>query len=158
LNKAPELDINDPSSLDRIIKEKISLLQVFRIASEYDNVCAEWVDNYPITFDVAYPYLMQQIEENGNLNVAVIHTFLNVLSKYPDSFIARKIGIEKAREVSSMAAEVLRFGGLKTQKGKEMLREFDLKLRKSDSLLNPGTTADIIAAALALCVLSGYRS
>ncbi|NWF87575.1 triphosphoribosyl-dephospho-CoA synthase [Candidatus Bathyarchaeota archaeon] len=157
LNKAPELDVNDSSSLDRIVKEKISLLQVFKIASEYDNVCAEWVNNYPITFEIAYPYLQKQIREKENLNVAIIHTFLKVLSEYPDTFIARKVGIQKAQDVSSMAAEILKFGGLKTLKGREMLREFDLKLRKSDSLLNPGTTADIIAAALALCVLSGYR-
>jgi triphosphoribosyl-dephospho-CoA synthetase len=41
--------------------------------------------------------------------------------------------------------------------GKERLREFDLTLRKASNFLNPGTTADIIAAALALSVLSGYR-
>lgn len=157
LNKAPELDVNDSSSMDRIVKEKISLLQVFKIASEYDNVCAEWVNNYPITFEIAYPYLKKQIRENANLNMAIIHTFLKVLSEYPDTFIARKVGIEKAQEVSSMAAKILKFGGLKTLKGREMLSEFDLKLRKSDSLLNPGTTADIIATALALCVLGGYR-
>lgn len=157
LNKAPELDVNDSSSMDRIVKEKISLLQVFKIASEYDNVCAEWVNNYPITFEIAYPYLKKQIRENANLNMAIIHTFLKVLSEYPDTFITRKVGIEKAQEVSSMAAKILKFGGLKTLKGREMLSEFDLKLRKSDSLLNPGTTADIIATALALCVLGGYR-
>jgi triphosphoribosyl-dephospho-CoA synthetase len=30
-------------------------------------------------------------------------------------------------------------------------------LRKESNVLNPGTTADIIAAALALAVLGGYR-
>jgi triphosphoribosyl-dephospho-CoA synthetase len=56
-----------------------------------------------------------------------------------------------------MAEEVIKLGGLNTSIGKEKLREFDAVLRKSDSLLNPGTTADIIAAALALNILSGFR-
>lgn len=157
LGKAPDFDINNPDTVDRIIKENVSLYQVFKIASEYDNVCFEWINNYPITFDFAYPNLMEQIKEAKDLNIAIVHTFLKVLAKYPDTFIARKVGVGKAKEISSMAEEILEFGGLATTQGKGKLREFDLTLRKSDSLLNPGTTADIIAAALGLCVLGGYR-
>jgi len=157
LGKAPDLDVNNPDSINRIIKEKVSLYQVFQIASSYDMVCSEWVNNYHVTFDFAYPILMEEIEKNGNLTVAIIHTFLKVLAKHPDTFIARKVGIGKAREVSFMAEEVMKLGGLNTSMGKERLREFDSMLRKSDSLLNPGTTADIIAAALALKILSGFR-
>jgi len=157
LGKAPELDINDPNSVNRILEENISLYQVFKIASKYDNVCSEWINNYPITFDIAYPYLMEQIRETKDLNVAIIHTFLKILAEYPDTFIARKVGIGKTREVSSRAKEILKLGGLETSNGREKLKEFDLELRKSSNLLNPGTTADIIAAALALNVLGGYR-
>jgi triphosphoribosyl-dephospho-CoA synthase len=157
LGKAPDLDVNDPTSIGRILEERITLYRVFQIASAYDMVCSEWVSNYHVTFDFAYPRLMRHLNENGDLNKAIIHTFLEVLAEYPDSFIARKVGAEKAHEVSLMAREILDFGGLKTEAGKEKLHNFDLTLRKSDSLLNPGTTADIIAAALALTILNGYR-
>ena len=157
LGEAPELDVNDPSSVGRIVKENISLFRVFEIASEYDGVCYEWVNSYPKTFDLAYPYLLKQMSETGKLNVAIVHTFLKVLAEHPDTFIIRKVGIEKAREVSAKAKRILELGGLQTPSGKESLRNFDYELRRSDSLLNPGTTADIIAAALALCVLGGYR-
>lgn len=157
LGKAPELDVNDPNSINMIRKEKISLYDTFIIASKYDTVCSEWVKNYPITFEVAYPYLKKQIRETEDLNIAIIHTFLKVLSEYPDTFIARKTGIKKAREVSSLANEVLKLGGLETSSGRKRLREFDHELRESSNLLNPGTTADIVAAALALSVLHGYR-
>jgi triphosphoribosyl-dephospho-CoA synthase len=156
LGKAPELDVNDPNSMDRIIKENVSLYEVFKIASSYDNVCSEWVNNYPITFNFAYPWLMEQIEAGKDLNVAITHTFLKVLAEYPDTFIARKVGIEKARQISFMAEKVLKLG-LETFQGKEQLRKFDSALRQSSNLLNPGTTADIIVAALALSTLSGYR-
>jgi triphosphoribosyl-dephospho-CoA synthase len=157
LGKAPELDVNDSNSVNRIVKESITLYQVFKIASPYDRVCSEWINNYPLTFQVAYPYLMEQISDSKDLNKAIIHTFLKVLGEYPDTFIARKIGIEKAKEVSVKASKILELGGLETSPGRKSLHEFDLELRRSSNDLNPGTTADIVAAALALCILNGYR-
>jgi triphosphoribosyl-dephospho-CoA synthase len=157
LGEAPDLDINDPNSLNRILEEKVSLCQIFKIVEKYDTVCFEWVNNYPITFDVAYPFLMEQIKKTREINTAIIHTFLKVLAEYPDTFIARKVGIEKAKEVSSCAEEILKLGGLETSEWKKSLKKFDLKLRQGGNVLNPGTTADIIAGALALCVLGGYR-
>jgi triphosphoribosyl-dephospho-CoA synthase len=157
LGKAPKLDVNDPNSVDKIIEQNISLYQVFKIAAEYDRICSEWVNNYQITFDVAYPYLMEQMKKTEDLNIAIVHTFLKALADYPDTFIARKAGIEEAKEVSHMAKQVLELGGLETSEGKQSLHEFDMKLRRSSNLLNPGTTADVIAAALALYVLGGYK-
>ena len=156
LGGAPDLDVTDPASKTRILKENVSLYEVFKIATGYDDVCSEWVNNYPITFDLAYPYLTAQLKR-GDLNTAVVHTFLKVLSEHPDTFIARKVGVEKARRVSLDAKKVLELGGLATAEGRKSLREFDRKLRESGNRLNPGTTADITAAALALCTLSGYR-
>jgi len=156
LGGAPDLDVTDPASKTRLIKENVTLYEVFKIAAGYDDICSEWVRNYPITFDSAYPYLTAQLKR-GDLNTAVVHTFLKVLSEHPDTFIARKVGVEKARKVSLDAKKVLELGGLATSEGKKSLRELDRRLRKSGNLLNPGTTADLTAAALALCTLSGYR-
>ncbi|MGD0202981.1 MAG: triphosphoribosyl-dephospho-CoA synthase [Candidatus Bathyarchaeia archaeon] len=156
LNDAPDLDVTDPRSKERLIKENVTLFEVFKIASAYDDICAEWVNNYPVTFDLAYPYLMEQLKSKP-LNTAVIHTFLKILSERPDTFIARKVGKEKATDMSSDAKAVLELGGLETEKGKKCLTAFDKKLRLSQNKCNPGTTADLTAAALALCTLSGYR-
>jgi triphosphoribosyl-dephospho-CoA synthase len=156
LGGAPDLDVTDPASKTRILEENVSLYEVFKIAAGYDDVCAEWVNNYPITFDLAYPYLLEQLK-HGDLNTAVVHTFLRVLSEHPDTFIARKVGVEKAREVSLDAKKILELGGLETSEGRKSIIELDRKLRESGNLLNPGTTADITAAALALCTLGGYR-
>jgi len=157
LGEAPELDVNDPTSEARILREKVSLLQVFKIAEKYDTICSEWVNNYPVTFDMAYPYLAKKLSNRNDLNEAIIHTFLEVLANVPDTFIARKVGIEKSRKVSINARKVLDLGGMRTEFGKESLHRFDQQLRRSNNLLNPGTTADIIGAALSLCVLGGYR-
>jgi triphosphoribosyl-dephospho-CoA synthase len=156
LNDAPDFDVADPDSKERLIKENVTLFEVFRLASAYDDICAEWVNNYPVTFDLAYPYLAQQLKTQP-LNTAVVHTFLKILSERPDTFIARKLGKEKALEVSAEAGAVLKQGALETAKGKVSLKRFDRKLRSTQNKSNPGTTADLTAAALALCTLSGYR-
>ncbi len=156
LNGAPDLDVKSADSKTRLIEENISLLKVFKIAADYDDVCYEWVKNYPITFDTAYPYLMGQLKTKG-LNVAIVNTFLKVLSERPDTFIARKIGRAKAQQVSEDARQILEQGGAETPQGRERLTQFDKKLRDSGNDYNPGTTADLTAATLALCTLSGYR-
>lgn len=157
LGNVSELDVNNPDSISKILNEKISLYQIFKIASSYDTICSEWVNDYAITFDFAYPYLTEQIKKTDDLSVAIIQTFLKVLAEYPDTFIARKTSFEKAKEVSAKAAHILQLGSLETSIGRESLSKFDRELRRESNLLNPGTTADIMAAALALCVLGGYR-
>jgi triphosphoribosyl-dephospho-CoA synthase len=156
LGGAPDLDVTDPASKTRLLKENVTLYKVFKIAAGYDDICSEWVRNYPITFDLAYPYLTAQLER-GDLNTAVVHTFLKILSEHPDTFIARKAGVEKARQVSLEAKKILELGGLASAAGRKSIHEFDRRLREHGNLLNPGTTADLTAAALALCTLGGYR-
>jgi triphosphoribosyl-dephospho-CoA synthase len=157
LGKAPKLDINDPTSTRRILEEQATLFQVFQIADKYDTICSEWVHNYPVTFDLAYPFFTKQIAEGTDLSQAILHTFLEVLAKIPDTFIARKTSMEVAKEVSAEAAQILSLGGLETREGRQWLADFDAKLRRSSNLLNPGTTADIVAAALAVSTLGGFR-
>jgi triphosphoribosyl-dephospho-CoA synthase len=156
LNKSADLDLKDPASKQRLIQENVTLLEVFKIGADYDDISNEWVNNFPVTFDIGYPYLKEQLKTKP-LNTAIVHTFLKILSERPDTFIARKVGRQKAIEVSAEAKAVLELGGLETEKGKKSLREFDQKLRQTQNKCNPGTTADLTAASLALCILSGYR-
>ena len=156
LNKSADLDVNDPDSKRRLIQENVTLLEVFKIGVDYDDISNEWVNNFPVTFDIGYPFLKEQLKTKP-LNIAIVHTFLKILSERPDTFIARKVGRQKAIEVSADAKAVLELGGLETEKGTKSLREFDQKLRQSQNKCNPGTTADLTAAALVLCTLSGYR-
>ena len=158
LNDAPDLSVTDFQSKARLIKENVSLFQVFKIAEGYDDICFEWVHNFPIAFDMGYPYLMEQLKTKGKcLNTAIIHVFLKILSERPDTFISRKVGLEKTLPISQDAKNILQLGGVETHKGRERILQFDKKLREYGNNYNPGTTADITAATLALCTLSGYR-
>ena len=158
LNGAPDLSVTDSQSKARLMRENVSLFQVFKIAEGYDDICFEWVNNFPTTFDLAFPYLMEQLSGKGKcLNTAIIHTFLKVLAERPDTFISRKVGLEKTLPISQDAKQVLQLGGVETPIGRESILLFDKKLREYGNNYNPGTTADITAATLALCTLNGYR-
>jgi triphosphoribosyl-dephospho-CoA synthase len=157
LGKASDLDVLDPDSKRKIRDEQITLHQVFKIAEKYDSICSEWINNYHVTFDIAYPSLNRQLNSNIDPSRAVLQTFLKVLADVPDTFISRKVGPDKAKEVSEKARNILELGGVGTPRGRKRLSNFDHELRRSGNLLNPGTTADLIAAALAVCVLDGYR-
>ncbi|MDR2700180.1 MAG: triphosphoribosyl-dephospho-CoA synthase [Nitrososphaerota archaeon] len=156
LNKSPDLNVNDPTSKQRLTTENVTLYKVFNIAKDYDDICSEWIRNYPITFDEAYPYLNEQITKT-NQNNAIINTFLKILSDHPDTLITRKAGIEKAKEISAEAKKTLQIGGATTTEGKAAIAKLDHTLRKDGNNYNPGTTADITATTIALCTLNGYR-
>ena len=110
LNKAPKFDATKPSSKQKILETGTTLFDVFKISASYDSVSSEWVNNYPIVFDIGYPFLQKELEKRNNINDAIVHTFLKLLSKIPDTLIARKAGPAKAEEVSIRARQVLGLG------------------------------------------------
>ena len=156
LGAAPDYDVSNPKSKERLLKENVGLFEVFKLAQSYDDICYEWVNNYPITFDLAYPHLKQGLNHKP-LNTSVVHTFLKILSTRPDTFITRKSGRAEALKITREAEKVLELGGLETAEGRKSLELFDKKLRTSENRCNPGTTADLTAAALSLATLNGYR-
>jgi triphosphoribosyl-dephospho-CoA synthase len=157
LNKVKKLDVTDPESKKRLLDEGVTLFDTFEISSSYDSIASEWVHNYPITFDLGYPYFVKQLEETGDINTATVHTYLKILAEVPDTLIARKAGQAKAESISAEAEQVLKEGGLSTPLGRNLLKKLDSKLRDSAHSLSPGTTADIIGAVLAINNLNGYK-
>ncbi len=157
LGKVQLYDLNDEDVKEKIQEEKKSLFEIFRISSSYDSISREWVEGYPITFDIGFPYFSGCIEKNFGVNEATVQTFLKILSKVPDSLIKRKFGSQKAQEVSARAGDILELGGITTDKGKKELYSFDNSLRNKGSTVNPGTTADLTASVLAVAILNGYR-
>jgi triphosphoribosyl-dephospho-CoA synthase len=157
LGKTPYFDVTDPKSKENILQEGISLLDVFKISAPWDSISAEWANNFHVTFDVGYPYLKRQLKETRDVNTATVHTFLKLLSEVPDTLIARKVGKAKGEWVSTQARQILKAGGLTTQTGRRNLLRLDRRLHDPAHKLNPGTTADLTSAALAILLLSGYR-
>ena len=157
LGKAPRLDVTDAKSKQKILAQGTSLYEVFKISAPWDSISAEWVNNFHVTFDIGYPYFRRLINKTGDINTTSVHTFLRILSEVPDTLIARKAGKQEAEWASNEAAKALDAGGLTSREGRSQLLTLDRKLHDADHKLNPGTTADITSAVLAIAILEGYR-
>ena len=148
-----DLDVRRPESKERIMREGITLLDVLRMSSGRDLLAREVCEDMPVLFDVAYPMLANMTGRLPDASSAVVQTYLAVLSRYPDTLIAKKAGAGEAERVSRRAAEVLDAGGVLTDEGKEAVRVFDRELRVDGNTYNPGATADLIAAAIYVSLL-----
>jgi triphosphoribosyl-dephospho-CoA synthase len=119
-----------------------------RLAMDRDSIAREYTTNFEITFTVGSPALERSMIASGDAEASIVQTYLTLLSRLPDSLIARKCGDRKAKRVSQQAGAILAEGGAFTQEGRRRLTSWDRTLRKRGNRLNPGTTADLTAAAL----------
>jgi triphosphoribosyl-dephospho-CoA synthase len=132
----------------------VTLMQAMALAQDRDSIAHEYVTGFAITFEIGLPAMKDALSRSVDLSNAAVQSFLTILSKVPDTLIARKKGIEAARMASQLAAGVLAKGGVFTHEGREALAEMDCALRDKEHTLNPGTTADLTAAAIFLALLS----
>jgi len=150
-------DVRSPKAVRELKLGGITLYKVLKGCSSKDSLCRELVDGLPIVLKVGYQTLTETFQETGEMNKAIIQAFLSILSKVPDSLIARKTSLEEALRVSEMASKILELGGVHTEKGWKALLEMDEKLRTPDNRFNPGATADLTAASLMVFLLLGGK-
>ena len=86
---------------------------------------------------------------------AVVETFLTLLAAAPDTHVARRGGAAVAAEVSRRARTALAAGGVRSAAGRRAIDEMDRALRDARNTANPGTTADLTAAAIFVVLLGG---
>lgn len=127
---------------------ELTLLEAMDLARERDSVALEYCTDYELTFALGYPVLRERWAAGARLSEAIIAAFLRILAEVPDTLVARKHGRAVADDVSRGAARVLARGGCETADGREALRRFDAELRDPGHSRNPGTTADLVCAAL----------
>lgn len=124
------------------------ILEAMRFASSRDSIAREYVTDYGITFGLAAPKLAALWEEGRQLRSSVVQTFLFLMSEVPDTLIERKLGRKASLGASEEAGRALALGGCFTDEGKNALRDLSLMLDDPDNLMNPGTTADLLAAGI----------
>jgi triphosphoribosyl-dephospho-CoA synthase len=147
LDKVEEGDIKD--------QVELTLYQAMELAQSRDQIAAEYVNDFELTFDFAYPVFKKNLDEFARIEDAVVQSYLEILAEYPDTLIARKWGNDFAAVISQKTKELLK--KLKNIHDRQLrekeIRKFDDYLRSKDKKINPGTTADFIAAVIFLTIL-----
>ncbi|NLI93798.1 MAG: triphosphoribosyl-dephospho-CoA synthase [Peptococcaceae bacterium] len=126
----------------------IPLLKVMKLAAGRDLIARQYRDDFELVLGIGYEALNHSLEKGLALPQAIAHSHLILLSQVQDSLITRKLGPEWGREVQKRARFVWEQGGWLTAKGLQEVREFDSWLRGEGHSLNPGTTADLMAAII----------
>ena len=136
----------------------VNLLEAMRLAAQRDSVAAEYTDDFAVTFDTGLPALRAARADGLPWEGVVVETYLALLAAKPDTLIARKLGAAVAAAVSDRAAGILRLDGVKSAAGRAELAAFDADLRDPQNSGNPGTTADLTAAAVFVALVEdGWR-
>jgi triphosphoribosyl-dephospho-CoA synthase len=125
------------------------LLAAMRLAAPHDAIARLWTTGYGCLFSGLVADLETALGRGLAMDDAIVDGFLAQLAREPDSLIARKHGLPVAEEVARRAAEA--------RAQPRTIPDFDRFLR-SPRRLNPGTTADLTAAALYILFRDGRLS
>lgn len=147
LGKAPEQDVASEPTLP--------LKTIMALAADRDDVAREYDTVFQTTFELAAPALRRARESQLGWNDAIVETFLTILASRHDTHIRRRGGDALAADVSRRAFDALAAGGVRTERGRRTIEQMDVALRTADNLANPGTTADLTAAAVYVVLLTG---
>jgi triphosphoribosyl-dephospho-CoA synthase len=142
-----EYNLKDTDALEELQHDSKTLLDLMLLSKDHDLIAAEWSSNYERSFQMA-DLIARNISLFG-LNEGIVWTYLQALADVPDSLVRAKHGLKKAKEVTFKAKIALEDESL------TKARELDLELLEED--VNPGATADIIAASLFIALLAGLR-
>lgn len=149
MGKVRQEDVGSPPSRD--------LRACMELAARRDSIAAEYARDYAITFGLGAPALRRALRRGEPMRRAVRAAFLALLAARRDSLIARRHGEQVAGEVSRRAARILgadASGARATAPAvSRRLAALDHWLRRRH--LNPGTTADLTAAAIFVVLAEG---
>lgn len=153
-----------------------SLKEAMQFASSYDDVALQYVGDFALVKTLAYRISSlvskpDDIRTNDTPYVSLMPTStpqevlfdhaiqriqIELLAERIDSLIARKSGMEKAIEIRNRCRELIPYSP-SHRAWQERWAELDRWMRSMKSsqgkqLANPGTTADLIAAAIFFCL------
>jgi triphosphoribosyl-dephospho-CoA synthase len=125
----------------------VTLLEAMALARDHDRIANAYVTDFHDLFDFALPCLTTARLSAPSPDRAITTLHMSLMAQFPDSHIARKHGLEIAREVQ-FEAHRLRSFYLPAADDDDIdkLHRFDADLKRRG--LNPGTTADFVVATL----------
>jgi len=148
LGQAAEADVHAEPPPD------LSLVDAMRLANDRDLVARQYCNQFADVFRIA-AWIEGCMAQGWPLDTAIVHAHIRQLALEADSLIGRKCGSQVAEQAQAMAKRILDSGLPGEEVYEFLLAEFDFWLRSDGHRRNPGTTADLIAAALFVLLREG---
>jgi triphosphoribosyl-dephospho-CoA synthase len=146
LGKAERLDVHAPV--------QASLQEAMQAAAHRDTIALQYAKGFSDVFQFGVPRFLAALARHGSEERATVSCFLAWLTRFPDTHIARKQGIDVARQVSAEAARLEAACSTGEDVAAEtLLQSWDVSLKSRG--INPGTSADLTVASLLAARLQG---
>ncbi len=134
LGRVETMDVHDDES-------RVDLVAAMKAAADRDRIARQYANGFADVLDHVTTQILESIGEAEDLLQGICRAHVKMLAADPDSLISRKNGQQEAVRVQSLARAV-------DLDDPASYETFDSFLRDSKHRLNPGTTADLIAAGL----------
>jgi triphosphoribosyl-dephospho-CoA synthase len=141
--------LGDRDTMDVNGQAPMRIQDAMQFASTWDDIALQYSTNFDLVFGIA-SRLWHGKQVSVSWQDAVRQIQLELLSERVDSLIARKRGIDYAREIQTRAKSVLQSGDYGSVGFESAWVDLDQDMRDGNHGGNPGTIADLIAAALFL--------
>lgn len=128
------------------------IVEAMQLAAERDFIARQYVSGFAELFETVVPLLTDPARHSLSLSQRIVHAHVALMATFPDTLIARKNGTELAEQSSMIAQRVLDAGPPFSEDYFQQLSNLDFWLRCNGHQRNPGTTADMIAAGLLVCL------
>jgi triphosphoribosyl-dephospho-CoA synthase len=132
----------------------LTLVEAMRLAFDRDLVARQYCNSFADVFRIA-ERIELGVATGQSLNTAIVHAHIHQLAAEADSLILRKCGPHVAEQARLHACRLLEVGEPGDDDYERALEDFDFWLRSDGHRRNPGTTADLIAAALFVLLREG---
>lgn len=144
---ADALDVRHGADVVPTLEEReLTLHDIMELGADRDANAREWVDGFPRVFDAAGRIL----NGDGPVTDRAADAYLHLLAEDLDTLVVVQHGAETAEDVHAQAAALLE----RDAPGDEVVEFADELVARG---INPGTTADLTAAALFVALERGLQ-
>lgn len=128
----------------------VSLLDAMALAQHRDTIALQYVNNFQQVWDIGYKQLTAALKSGEKVEWAATIAYLYLVSYVPDTLIIRKLSRHHAQIVANKALSFIVNLNKNRLLSKSIadLAAWDQELK--NHAINPGTSADMTAAALLL--------
>ena len=114
-----------------------------------DQIARQYCTGFFDVFDFVLPAIEEGVDQFGKLSQGIVWAHIKTMAKFPDSLIGRKLGDAVAEKSAVMAQRCIeRWDRTDDEDFWRGVGDLDFWLRIDGHRRNPGTTADLIVAAL----------